>query len=126
MLPGSSTMAVVPPKGDGRSDTRTLCRAASRPATNRPSRSALARSKSGGSASCRFISVSWSGPMPRPRSSISMAKPFATRSALTSTREVDGENRVAFSISSASRWIMSATAGPVTASSAMVKTVTRL
>ena len=55
-----------------------------------------------------------------------MAKPLATRSALTSTRVPDGENSVAFSISSASRWIMSATAGPATASSALVSTVTRL
>ncbi len=52
MLVGISTIAVVPPYGDRRSDTRTPCRAASFAPTNRPSRSALARSKSGGWASC--------------------------------------------------------------------------
>jgi hypothetical protein len=54
-----------------------------------------------------------------------MTNPLATRSALTSTRVPDGENSVAFSISSASRWIMSATAEPVTASSLLVSTRTR-
>ena len=45
-----------------------------------------------GSASCWLISASWAGSMPRPRSSISMANPLATRSARTSTRVPDGEN----------------------------------
>ena len=49
-----------------------------------------------------------------------MAKPLATRSARISTRDVDGENNVAFSINSASKWIMSPTAGPLTESSALV------
>ena len=63
--------------------------------------------------------------MPSPRSSISTAKPLATRSARISTRVPDGENMVAFSVSSASKWIMSATAGAATASSDVVRTVTR-
>ena len=72
------------------------------------------------------LAASCSAGMPRPRSSTSMAKPLATRSARTSTRVVDGENSVAFSISSASRWIMSVTADAATASSASEMTVTRV
>ena len=125
-LSWSTTTALVPRYAEGISSTWMPCRAASRPATKRPSRSASARSKSGGLASCPLISLSWSGAMPRPRSSTSIAKPLATRSARTSTRVAEGENRVAFSISSASRWIRSVTADAATASSASVATVTRL
>jgi hypothetical protein len=51
---------------------------------------------------------------------------LATRSARTSTRVLDGENKVAFSMSSASRWIMSVTAGAATASSQSETTATRV
>ena len=62
--------------------------------------------------------------MPRPRSSTSTTTPLATRSALTVTSVLAGEFVVAFSISSASRWITSATADPITASPDRVITLT--
>ena len=69
---GSSTMAVVPPKPDSRSDTLIPLRTASRLTTNRPSWSLSARSNSTGCAS-RSLSLSRAaGGMPRPRSSISI------------------------------------------------------
>ena len=52
------TTAVVPPYGDGCSETRTFCRWASRLTTNRPSRSVSESSNSGVSASRRLASSS--------------------------------------------------------------------
>ena len=98
-LCGISTMAVVPPYGDSRSETLIPCRAASWPTTNRPSWSLLARSNSGRLARRALISASSPGARPSPRSSISTAKPFPTASARISTRVVGGENAVAFSTS---------------------------
>ena len=92
-LCGISTMAVVPPYGDSRSETLIPCRAASWPTTNRPSWSLLARSNSGGLARRALISASSPGARPSPRSSISTAKPFPTASARISTRVVGGEKR---------------------------------
>ena len=63
--------------------------------------------------------------MPRPRSSISTAKPLATMSPETRTGVYGGDSVVAFSMSSASRWMTSATAGPVSAACDGVVTVTR-
>ena len=62
---------------------------------------------------------------PSPRSSISTAKPLPTVSALISIRVVGGENVVAFSTSSATRWITSFTAVPTTASCESLATSTR-
>ena len=82
---GMSAIAVVPPYGDGRSVTRMPCRLASWPTTNRPSCSLLKTSNSGGSARRPLSSAYRCSLIPRPRSSISTAKPFATRSPETRT-----------------------------------------
>ena len=52
--------------------------------------------------------------MPRPRSSTSATRPAPTRSARTSIRVLGGEKAVAFSTSSAMRWMTSLTASPAT------------
>ena len=122
---GISATAVVPPYGDGRSITLIPCRRASCPTTNRPSCSVLAGLMSGGFASRSFSSASRCGVIPRPRSSISIANPLATVSPLTRTCVNGGESVVAFSISSASRWITSVTAEPASAARDCVETVTR-
>ena len=61
-----STMAVVPPYGDSRSETLIPCRTASWPTTNRPSWSLLARSNSGGLARRALISASSAGGQAEP------------------------------------------------------------
>src|ERR1700748_3385646 len=86
------------------------CRLASWPTTNRPSCSVLAGVRAGGLASRSFSSCIRCGTMPRPRSSISIANPLATFSPVTRTWVNGGDRVVAFSISSASRWITSVTA----------------
>ena len=80
---------------------------------------------SGGFASRSLSSCSRCGVIPSPRSSISIANPLATVSPLTRTCVNGGESVVAFSISSASRWITSVTAEPESAVRAWVETVTR-
>lgn len=54
---------------------------------------------------------------PTPRSSISIAMPEGTSIALTSTGVCGGENDVALSRSSASRWMSGSAPGPITAAS---------
>ncbi len=63
--------------------------------------------------------------MPSPRSSISTARPLATSAARTVTGLGAGEYTVALSISSASRWITSATEGGASDTSSSVYTSTR-
>ena len=75
---GISATAVTPPYGERRSTTSMSCRAASRATTNRPSRQLFAGSNSGGDGQPRLASRIASGCMPRPRSSISIAKPLGT------------------------------------------------
>ncbi|OCC13728.1 hypothetical protein A3Q37_00701 [Streptomyces sp. PTY087I2] len=83
--------------------------------TNRPIRpswsrwATLTRSGSESRAFIRFCS--WSG-IPRPRSSTSRASPAVTCWTRSSTWVWGAENTVAFSTSSASRWMTSATAWP--------------
>ncbi len=64
------------------------------------------------------------GTIPRPRSSISIANPLATVSPLTRTCVNGGERVVAFSTSSASRWITSVTAEPASAARDCVAALT--
>jgi hypothetical protein len=66
-----------------------------------------------------------SGGMPRPRSSISRVYSLATRPPLTWTLVPGGEYWTAFSISSASMWVTSATAVPCTKSGESVTSSTR-
>ena len=93
--------------------TRMPCRAASRATTNRPSRALSAGSKSGGVGQPRW-------PRRAPRRSCPGRGPRSRRRsrghqlADDSTRVCGGENEVAFSISSASRWMTSPTARPTT------------
>jgi hypothetical protein len=79
------------------------------------SRSLSDRSNCGGLARLLLTSSSRSGEMPSPRSSISMAKPLPTTSPWMRTGVFGGEKTVAFSASSAIRWMTSATAWPATA-----------
>lgn len=119
---GISTIAVVPPYGEPRSSTAMPCRAASRPVTCRPSRSVTAASNSGGRDSLSLIASRSCGVRPAPRSSTSTAMPLAASSARTDTSP--RENTVAFSTSSASRWMTSAAALPLTATSGRGNTCT--
>ncbi len=112
---GISAIAVVPPYGDGRRVTVMPCRCASRATTNRPSWALSDGSNSGGFASRSLAARSASSVIPRPRSSTSIAKPLATACPLTRTGDCGGENVVAFSTTSASRWMTSATAEPSSA-----------
>ncbi|PSK61309.1 hypothetical protein B0E53_06791 [Micromonospora sp. MH33] len=123
---GISTTAVVPPYADSLSCTFTPCRSVSRLTTKRPSRAALARFSSDRSTMRRFAAASSSAPMPRPRSSISMAKPLATIWPRTSTVVCGGEKERPFSINSASRWMTSPTARPVSETGPSGRTVTRV
>ena len=110
---GSSTIAVVPPYGDARSVTLIPC-LAGEPADHeqaelvavgqvelRRAGQPLVERRPAPPRRCRAR-----GPRPRSRSR------WPTRSARDLTRVCGGENVVAFSISSASRWITSATAAP--------------
>ena len=115
----------MPPYTDWRSDTLMACLAASLLTTNRPSCSLLARSNSGGFASRRLMSASSSWLSPRPRSSTSATRPVPARSALTSILVFGGEKTVAFSTSSATRWMTSLTAFPATRSRDSLSTSTR-
>lgn len=123
---GMSTIAVVPPNGEGRSMTLMPCRAASRPTTKSPSRSLSAGSNSGGCARRSLIAAYSSGVRPSPRSSTSTAKPLPTMSPRTVTVVSGGENMAALSISSAMRWVTSATAGPISVASVPGTTLTRV
>jgi hypothetical protein len=102
--------------------TRMSCRLASWLATNSPSWSVPEGSNGGGFASRSLICASFSSLRPSPRSSISTAKPLPTRSPVIRTGVFGGENTVAFSASSASMWMTSATADP--ASAALVAEMT--
>ncbi len=73
----------------------------------------------------RLASASVSLPMPSPRSSTSMTYPLPTGSPVTRTRVCGGENWAAFSMSSAMRWVRSATAAPTTDASGRCRTSTR-
>ncbi len=111
---GMSTMAVVPPYGEGLTVTFTPCRFASMPTTANPSRSVCEGSNSGGLARRSLMALRVPSSMPRPRSSTSTAKPLPTISPRTETSLPGEENVVAFSISSANRCMRSATAAPET------------
>lgn len=91
------------------------CRRASCETTNRPMRPSCRRLATltwSGSVSRAFILFCSPRGMPRPRSSTSTASPEVTRLARSSTWVCGAENTVAFSTSSASRWMTSATACP--------------
>ncbi len=91
------------------------CRLASWETTNRPMRPSASRWATltwSGSASRAFIRACSAAGIPSPRSSTSTARPEVTRLARISTWVCGAENRVAFSTSSASRWMTSATAWP--------------
>ena len=120
-----NTMADVPPYGDAFSVTRMPCRSASWLTTNRPSCSLSDGLNSGGLASRSLSSARRCGLIPSPRSSTSIAKPLATASPDTRTDVYGGDNVVAFSTSSASRWMTSATAEPASAAWLRVATETR-
>ncbi|MCF0090706.1 hypothetical protein B0E37_05823 [Streptomyces sp. MH192] len=78
----------------------------------RPSCSRLATLTWSGSASSAFMRCCSASGMPRPRSSTSTASPAVTRLTRSRTWVCGAENTVAFSTSSASRWMTSATACP--------------
>ncbi len=125
---GTSTTARVPPYGEGRRVTWMSCRAASRATTNRPSRrsSPSAETSSSGGLARYSLSRSYSSWfMPRPRSSTSTASPLGTSCAETCTWVYGGEKVVPFSISSAIRWITSATACPLSEARGTPWTTTR-
>ena len=113
---GSSTIAVVPPYRDWRSCTLMPWRSASRPTTYRPSRAVLARSNSGGLASRSLASASSSSAHAE-AAVLDLDRVAAARPTGRPTRTLvcGGENEVAFSISSASRWMTSPTARPASA-----------
>ena len=79
----------------------------------------------GGSVSRALKSFSASAVIPSPRSSMSTANPWATISPPTLTRVCGGENDVAFSMSSAKRWMMSPTDRPSNAISGIGRILTR-
>ena len=92
----------------------------------RPSRRSSSRSSRPGSASSWFIRACSAGRMPEPRSSTSIAMPFGTCRARSSTEVSGAENLVAFSTNSATRWITSATAAPRSRPPAGGTTLTRV
>ena len=87
---------------------------AGRPRTGRAGRCWRGRSRAGRPAG-GWPRRSPPAIMPRPRSSISTAYPLGTTCPAICTRVCGGENDVAFSMSSASRWMTSPTARPTTA-----------
>ena len=112
------TSAVTPEPGVADSMTWIPCRAASRATTWKPNRCETEKSSSGGSASRALVAANTSGAMPMPQSStVSSHAPASRRSGRvrTVTDVSGGENRTAFSVSSASRWVRSVTACPMIA-----------
>ena len=104
-----------------RSWTRMPCRRASRPTTNRPIRRDTETSTTGGLASRRLASASSSAVMPMPVSVTDEHHAAAVDPAAGHRRPwcPAGENEMAFSTSSASRWTTSLTAVPATATPAV-------
>ena len=125
---GSSMVATSPtPRGD-ETDTPMPCRAASRATTWKPSRCDTERSTSGGRISSAFVAANCGAGMPTPESStVSSTPPSRIRSgrARSDTVLSGGENRTAFSTSSAIRWVRSVTTCPVTAGSTSTVNSTR-
>lgn len=113
---GSSTIAVRPPPSCGRSCTRMPWRRARRPTTKRPMRRDTDTSTTGGFDSRQFAWASSSAVMPMPWSVMPIiTPPPSMRLAVTVTLVSREEKEIAFSISSASRWMTSLTAWPATA-----------
>ncbi len=95
--------------------TAMPCRRARAETTKSPMRPSWSRCETltwSGSASRAFILFCSAAGMPRPRSSTSIARPAVTYWARSSTVVCGAENSVAFSTSSARRWMTSATAWP--------------
>ena len=114
-VPGSQTRAVRPCGAPARSRTLMPRRAASRETANRPMCRETDTSTPGGWSSRQFISARRLVETPTPSSRISISTPPPGASAAaTWTWVFRGENRVAFSSSSASRCTTSAAACPET------------
>ena len=116
------TSATRPRGAPGRSSTMMPCRAANDPTTCRPRARDKARPTTGGLARRWFASATRSGGMPMPWSDTASTNPVAPTAPETTTAESGGENDVAFSSSSASRWATSDTARPDTARSSSMPT----
>ncbi|CAM4343217.1 hypothetical protein NORO109296_25855 [Nocardiopsis rhodophaea] len=116
----------MPPLWAGCSRTWMPWRAARRLTTNRPMRRETATSMTGGWERRSLISVSSSASIPMPLSVTSIRTPPLSRaSASTETSESLGENEVAFSTSSATRWMTSLTGRPSTEMWEGARTLTR-
>ncbi len=101
-------MAIRPLPSPLRSCTLMPWRSARRPTTNRPMRRETDTSTTGGSARRRLASASSSSVMLMPESvTDSSAPPPSMRLLVTVTWELLGENWMAFSTSSATRWTRS-------------------
>src|SRR5256886_3348789 len=106
---GSVTSAAVPPPGALRSSTSIRYRAANRATTSRPMVPASSAVSMVGRDSRAFSSATSAGCIPMPSSKTVRLTPSTARRADTRTRLAGGEYVVAFSSSSASRWIRSRT-----------------
>ncbi len=116
---GRTTTAVTPLPFCSRSCTRTPCRAASNDVTWRPRPEPVTStcrspgSNEAGSASLAFSSPIRTADMPMPSSDTeSITSPLSSSQPDSSTGESGGEKAVAFSRSSASRWLRSSAANP--------------
>ena len=109
---GSTTIAVRPAPWVATRVTLMPCRVASRATTCSPSWREVARSTSCGSVNRSLAATRSSGRIPTPQSStVTTQVPGDIGSGADRivTRVSGGENRTAFSVSSAIRWVRSAT-----------------
>ena len=107
---GMVTSAAVPPPSALRSSTSMPCRAASRATTRSPIVPASSAVSMVGRDSRALSSATCACDMPMPSSNTVRWMPSTARRVAMRTRLPGGENAVAFSSSSASRWIRSRTA----------------